>query len=241
MSESTHETRSKESRGDGTAPAWMTILPMISAAIMVGFWLMHAAGPEDTEALESPLILSVARQLIVGPGELYGPFGGTNPLVLIHAPLYYRLSAMAAWPWARSGVHPVTAARLAGRTLSILGLIVTLVAASRLARLGGGSRRAGWWAVSADRRVAGARRTALRGAAGHDGSRISNGRGPARALGARGWERPACSHRLGLRGIRTGGVRQATPGGGAGDRPGPADRGLAGRSGSSPNDCAEPW
>ena len=54
---------------------------------------------------------------------------------------------MAAWPWVRSGVHPVIAARLAGRALSILGLIATLVAASRLARLGGSPRRAGWWAM----------------------------------------------------------------------------------------------
>lgn len=44
-------------------------------------------------------------------------------------------------------MHPVIAARLAGRALSILGLIATLVAASRLARLGGSPRRAGWWAM----------------------------------------------------------------------------------------------
>ena len=106
-----------------------------------------ALGEEDTEVLESPLMLSVARQLVVGPGELYGPFGGSNPLVLIHAPLYYRVAALAAWPMARAGLDPVTAARVAGRSLSALGLLATLAAAYRLARLGGGSRRAGWWAV----------------------------------------------------------------------------------------------
>ena len=37
--------------------------------------------------MESPLILSVARQLVNGPSELYGPFGGGNPLVLIRAAL----------------------------------------------------------------------------------------------------------------------------------------------------------
>ena len=186
MSNSTHETRSNETSGDGTAPAWMTILPMISAAIMIGFWLVHAAGLEDTEALESPLILSVTRQLIVGPGGLYGPFSGSNPLVLIHAPLYYRLSAMAAWPWAHSGVHPVTAARLAGRTLSILG-----AHRDPRRRLSPGTARrrfskGGPVGGPADRRGAVARRTALRGAAGHDGSGISNRRGPPGALGLEG-------------------------------------------------------
>ena len=51
-------------------------------------------------------MLSVARQLVVGPGELYGPFGGRNPLVLIHAPLYYRVAALAAWPMARGRAAP---------------------------------------------------------------------------------------------------------------------------------------
>ena len=71
--------------------------------------------------MESPLMLSVARQLVVGPWELYGPFGGSNPLVLIHAPLYYRAAALLAWPMARAGLHPVDAARLAGRLISALG------------------------------------------------------------------------------------------------------------------------
>ena len=44
-------------------------------------------------------------------------------------------------------MHPVEAARLVGRLWSVLGLLATLVAAYRLARGDGGSRRAGWWAV----------------------------------------------------------------------------------------------
>ena len=83
------------------------------------------------------MILSIARQLVAGPGELYGPFGGRNPLVLIHAPLYYRLAALSAWPIAQTGIHPVIAARLAGRGLSALGLLSTLATAYRLARSGG--------------------------------------------------------------------------------------------------------
>ena len=89
------------------------------------------------EALESPLLLSVARQLESGPRGLYGPYGGRYPLVLIHAPLYYRLAALAGWPLYRAGFDPVTAALAAGRLLSALGFLATLAAAYRLARLGG--------------------------------------------------------------------------------------------------------
>ncbi len=60
-----------------------------SAIVFLGFRLLLGLGGEDTDLYESPLMLSVARQLVTGPGELYGPFGGNNPLVLIHAPLYY--------------------------------------------------------------------------------------------------------------------------------------------------------
>src|SRR5262245_46903433 len=136
-----------ERSGGHWVSAWVTVVLAVSAAITLGFWLLRAVGDEDTEALESPLMLSVARQLGAGPGELYGPFGGSNPLVLIHAPLYYRAAALLAWPMAAAGLDPITAARVAGRSISALGLLLTLGAAYRLARLGGASRRAGWWAV----------------------------------------------------------------------------------------------
>ena len=95
-----------------------------------------------------PASLPVARQITDGPGGLYGPFGGRNPYVLIHAPLYYRLSALLAWPLSRAGLDPVDAARGAGRALS----------RARAAGHGGGrrppgparrrtARRAGWWAA----------------------------------------------------------------------------------------------
>jgi len=70
----------------------------VAAVVTTGYWGIQGLGAGDNEALESPLMMSVARQLVSGPGELYGPFNGRNPLVLIHAPLYYRLSALAAWP-----------------------------------------------------------------------------------------------------------------------------------------------
>ena len=102
---------------------------------------------QDIEALESPLLLSVARQLEFGPRGLYGPYGAPNPLVLIHAPLYYRLAALVGWPLFRAGFDPVTAALIAGRLLSAVGFMTTLAAASRLARLGGMPPNAGWWAA----------------------------------------------------------------------------------------------
>ncbi len=91
--------------------------------------------------------MSVARQLYRSPRELYGPFGRDNPWVLIHAPLYYRVTALTAWPLVRAGMDPVLAALVAGRSLSMLGLVVTLIAAFRLARLDGAPAIAGWWTV----------------------------------------------------------------------------------------------
>jgi len=106
-----------------------------------------ALSREDTEAVESPLVLSVARQLDNGPRGLYGPYGGRYPLVLIHAPLYYRLAALAAWPLHRAGLDSVSAALAAGRVLSGFGFLATVAAAYRLGRLGGMPKIAGWWAA----------------------------------------------------------------------------------------------
>jgi Dolichyl-phosphate-mannose-protein mannosyltransferase len=127
--------------------AWITAILLAAAAVAVLFGVSLAVSPEDNERFESVLILSVARQLVRGPWELYGPFGGSNPLVIIHAPLYYHLAALMAWPLYRGGLDHVTAALAAGRALSFLGLGWTLVAAYRLARLDGTPRSAGWWAV----------------------------------------------------------------------------------------------
>jgi hypothetical protein len=141
------ENPTTEPDGGGWASAWVTAILALSAAATIGYWSFRAFGEADTEAMESPLMLSVARQLVFGPWELYGPFDGSNPLVLIHAPLYYRAAALVAWPMARSGLHPVEAARRAGRLISVLGLMATAMAAYRLGRLGGLPRRAGWWSA----------------------------------------------------------------------------------------------
>ena len=74
--------------------AWVTGILLAAAAVAAVFGCSLVFRVEDTEPLESPLMLSVGRQLLRGPGELYGPFGRLNPLVIIHAPLYYRLAAL---------------------------------------------------------------------------------------------------------------------------------------------------
>jgi hypothetical protein len=127
--------------------AWVTAVLSAAAAVAVIFGASLAVSPEDTEPLESPLLLAVARQLPRGPRELYGPFGRPNTYVLIHAPLYYHAAALAAWPLYRAGLDPVWAAMAAGRSLSFLGLGWTLAIAYRIARLDGMPRGVGWWAV----------------------------------------------------------------------------------------------
>jgi hypothetical protein len=141
------ECRSTKTNRPDWASACITVLLVASAVVTQGYWALRSLDQADTEAMESPLMLSVAHQLVAGPGELYGPFGRSNPLVLIHAPLYYRAAAVLAWPMARAGLHPVAAARVAGRALSAACLIASMGAAYRLGRLGGLPRRAGWWAA----------------------------------------------------------------------------------------------
>jgi hypothetical protein len=127
--------------------AWITAVLSAAAAVAVLFGVSLAVSPEDNERFESVLVLAVARQLLRGPWELYGPYGGSNPLVIIHAPLYYRLAALMAWPLYRGGLNHISAALAAGRALSFLGLGWTLVVTYWLARLDGKPRRAGGWAM----------------------------------------------------------------------------------------------
>jgi hypothetical protein len=141
------ESSPMERPGSRRIPPWVMSLLGAAAVTYLGFRSSLALSGEDVDKYESPLMLSVARQLVAGPWGLYGPFGGSNPLVLIHAPLYYRAAGLLAWPIWRAGLHPADAARIAGRALSAASLIATLAAAYRLGRLGGLPRRAGWWAA----------------------------------------------------------------------------------------------
>jgi hypothetical protein len=134
-------------RAGAKTAAWVAAVLSAAAAVAMIFGVYLALASEDTEPLESALLLSVARQLLRSPWELYGPFGGSNPLVIIHGPIYYHLAAFLAWPLYRAGLNPVTAALAAGRSLSGLGLVWTLVFAYRLARLERLPRVVGWWAA----------------------------------------------------------------------------------------------
>ncbi len=130
--------------------AWVSAL--VTTALAIGActlfpWLFMALERDDIEASESTLLLAVARQVAHGPRELYGPYGGGNPLVLIHPPLYYRLAALGAWPIARAGLRPESAALIAGRTISLAGWAATLAGAFFLARFQGAPRFSGTWAV----------------------------------------------------------------------------------------------
>jgi hypothetical protein len=134
-------------RAGDTLSTWLTAIFSLAAAIAVGFGVYLAFGQEDSEALESPLMFSVARQLVEGPWGLYGPFGARNPQVLIHGPFYYHLAALFAWPIHRAGVDPIWASLAAGRAISFVGLCWTVAVAYWLARIDGARPRAGLWAA----------------------------------------------------------------------------------------------
>lgn len=127
----------------------LALTVLLAAAVIVygGYHLTIATSPEDTNHLETPLALAVARQVTEGPSVLYGPFTGRRPLVLIHAPLYYRLAALGCWPLAALGIDPVTAALAAGRLVALGSFLLSLVIVARLARLDGAGPWAGWWAA----------------------------------------------------------------------------------------------
>ena len=121
---------------------------LLAAAVVYQGWNARIGmGRDDTNHLETPLLLIVERGVREGPGVLYGPFTEANPLVLIHAPLYYRLSGLAAGLLTRLGADPVLAAMAGGRGVAALGMLGTLAATWWLARADGAARRAGLWAA----------------------------------------------------------------------------------------------
>ena len=112
-----------------------------------GYHAYLAFDPTTRTTSKRMLILVTAKQLADGPSTLYGPFSGYNPLVLIHAPLYYRLATLGGWPLSRWGVDPLAAAMISGRLLSFLGLVGTCLAAAKVARVDGASASAGLWSA----------------------------------------------------------------------------------------------
>src|SRR5690349_18737932 len=83
---------------------WGTLA--LAALAQVGFNAWIGLGPDDSEHLETTRVMAAARQLTDGPSGLYGPYSGANPWVLIQAPLYYRLTGLAAWPLVVQGQDP---------------------------------------------------------------------------------------------------------------------------------------
>ena len=125
---------------------WISAFLALGAGALVP-WVAMVFQSRDIEALESPLLLAVAHEIKAGPRGLYGPYDGRYPLVLIHAPLYYRLAGLVGWLLSHAGFEPVVAALAAGRLVSAFGFLLTLAGAFMLARLGGLPKRAGAWAA----------------------------------------------------------------------------------------------
>lgn len=115
-----------------------------AAIVHLGFQLGLGLDPTDVGPFETVLARAVAGHFDgeVGPAGFYGPFSGVNPSVLIHAPLYYRMTAAVAWPFVRAGADPLAATLYAGRALAFLGTLLLLASAADLARLDGASPRA---------------------------------------------------------------------------------------------------
>ncbi len=118
-----------------------------AALVCVNSSLMLGMSPEDIGRLETPFALSIAMQLDQGPEVLYGPYERGNRLVLIHAPLYYRLAGLGAAFLHRFGVEPVTASFVVGRLLSLDAMILVLAASAALSRGDGGSTRAALFTI----------------------------------------------------------------------------------------------
>ncbi len=127
--------------------AWISGLLVTTAVIYFGYQLWMGLGSDDIGRLETPLVLSIASQIEKGPRTLYGPYTERNPLVLIHAPLYYRLAALLALPLASLGADSVVASLAIGRLISLTATLGCFVLAYRMSVLDGMARRAGVWAV----------------------------------------------------------------------------------------------
>lgn len=128
-----------------TTRSSLLILALLGMAALSyqGHHLLISFESDDSNHLETPLILATSRQLTEGFSVLYGPFDGHRPLVLCHAPLYYRLVGIAATPFVKAGVDPLAASRLVGRLVAFLGFLVGLAVIARLARLDEAPRSAG--------------------------------------------------------------------------------------------------
>jgi hypothetical protein len=129
------------------APLVMVALTLAAAVYMGYHGASIGPSPEDSNILETVLIRSLGSQFLLGPGSIYGPFTSEHPWVLIHAPLYYRIAGLMAWPAVSRGVDVDMASLYAGRILAFVAWLATLVVAYKLTCLDGAPRRAGYASV----------------------------------------------------------------------------------------------
>jgi hypothetical protein len=127
--------------------AWVTGVLFLSAVLYLGFQLWLGLGIDDVGRFETTLAMSISSQFTAGPEHLYGPYTATHHLVLIHAPLYYRLAALLAWPLVELSNPPLTASIIAGRLISLSATFLCLLTAYRLSRLDGAPNQDGLWAA----------------------------------------------------------------------------------------------
>lgn len=140
--------RTSEPRTPWAVP--LTLALALTACASLGFRGVLALDRRDTNHLETPLALSIARQWTEGPSVLYGPFSAKRPLVLIHAPLYYRIAGALGWPLVRfGGFDPADAALLTGRLLALGSTLALMFVLARLARIDGAPVWAAVWSALA--------------------------------------------------------------------------------------------
>ena len=74
---------------------WLVLLLAMIALAQVGYQVRIGLDPTDAGPFETVLARTVAGhfEANAGPSRFYGPFDGSYPAVLMHAPLYYRLVA----------------------------------------------------------------------------------------------------------------------------------------------------
>ncbi|MEO6807623.1 MAG: hypothetical protein ABI353_00730 [Isosphaeraceae bacterium] len=125
----------------------LTVCLALAASLVAGYDAWIGLNPNDSDNLETTLIMVSARQFTLGPGALYGPYSGTNPGVLIQAPLYYRMTALLAWPSVALGIDPVSACLVVGRLISVAAFLACLGVAAKLATIDGAPPRAGLWSA----------------------------------------------------------------------------------------------
>ena len=124
---------------------WLTLTLLASAVLYLGYNAWIGLGEDDTNHLETTLALAIARG--VHSADLYGPFGEENPYVLIHAPLYYRLSIAVATLATRLGTSPIVAALGVGRAISFASMLGLMGASAWIAGRHGGTGRSRLWAA----------------------------------------------------------------------------------------------